>query len=80
MNSFDRALVGDTQEALGRTLEDLEDAHQEIDQLRSERTELLAALEGVAKWCHGGHGLFPQSGCGLCRPVLGAISRARGTK
>jgi hypothetical protein len=47
MNSFERALVGDTQEALGRTLEDLDDAHQEIDRLSASNLMLYKALSAL---------------------------------
>lgn len=41
---------------------------------------LLATLEGVATWCHQGHGSFSQEICGLCKPVLETIKKARGER
>lgn len=49
----------------------------DIKALIDEREELLTTLEGVAKWSHGGHGCFPASQCGLCKPVLEALAKAR---
>lgn len=41
------------------------------ERARSERYR--EALAGVSKWCHSGHGDFPASGCGLCKPVFAAL-------
>lgn len=41
---------------------------------------LLRALEAVSKWCHQGHGNFPASQCGLCKPVFEALAEARKEK
>jgi hypothetical protein len=40
--------------------------------------ELLSALTRTAQWCHQGHGDFPAAQCGMCKPILAAIAKARG--
>jgi hypothetical protein len=39
---------------------------------------MLAALEEVSEWCHQGHGSFPATHCGLCKPIFKAIEAAKG--
>lgn len=40
--------------------------------------EMLAVLRYVASWCHQGHGGYPIKNCGLCKPVLEVIEKAKG--
>lgn len=54
------------------------DLVREARRARASEAAMLETLRRTAKWCHAGHGTYPASSCGLCKPLLAAIAAADG--